>query len=277
MGINMDNQASIKKTQRPLSAAWKNFWYVFAEPWNLLLILGVFVLFAVTLTPKLPAATSALAQILLTLSSAVLGGRIASRLEVLAEGNVLLARGRVAVRSLKLLLRNTAALESRVTTFLRNSAEIRQNPEVTVRNYEEIIGTCRLLQEETVSSIENWTDIVQEADISTVVGQISELKAAIDERQQQMDELELQSRQAKAANETEKAAMQQELSRRAMELDHLKVELSRAKTKLASNDQLSMHTRSSIMDGLVGATIPRMVTGTFAQGPISGSGRKNEG
>jgi hypothetical protein len=103
-----------------------------------------------------------------------------------------------------LLLRRTTSLEARTQRFLSAIKDGQEAPEVTCRNYEEIIESCQLVADETVSSIENWTDIVPEANIGTQVGLIVELRGSVTEKAAELAELQkaLEESQGKSQQDT---------------------------------------------------------------------------
>jgi DNA repair exonuclease SbcCD ATPase subunit len=171
-----------------LKKRWGVFFSIIADPWTLVLIASVVLLFIfsggqtnTTIRPLL--------FVLITISSAILGGRITKHWVDITEEGIVIARGKSAVRSLKLLLRNIFALEKRVAKFEDSTDEIKNHPEVVKRNYEEIQEICNLLEEETVNSIENWTDIIPEVDIKTKIGVISELKQSLKVKEDELTKL----------------------------------------------------------------------------------------
>ena len=215
---------------KSLKEKWQTFFTLILDPWNLLLSIAVAGLFYVSLdeSDKL---SSALIYLLMTIASAILGGRIAQQWSSIAETGVLVARGKSAVRGLKLLLQNVATLEARIKSFSANKEEIEKNPEVVKRNYEEATAICGLLQEEVVSSIENWTDIVPDADIKSQIGEISKLKSQIEEREGELTQLKenFQDMQGKTAKEKEALRSQiheKERQIRGMELDLIKAKVN---------------------------------------------------
>lgn len=216
-----------------LRERWSAFLSVVLDPWNVLLTLAVGGLFYVSLQKAEPL-TSVLLFVLLTLTSAVLGGRITQQWSAVTEAGVLMARGRSAVRSLKLLLRNVAALESRVRSFRAKEDEIQKHPEVTKRNYEEAIAICSLLQEETVSSIENWTDIVPEADIKTQVGVISDLKRSIDEKESELTQLQATLSEAKGKSDQERGHLRELIKEKEKQIRDLEREIVEKKVTFGS-------------------------------------------
>lgn len=159
------------------------------------------------------------------MASAILGGRITKHWVDITEGGVVIARGKSAVRSLKLLLRNTAALEARIREFRLNDEAIEKYPEVTRRNFEEIIGTCNLLQEETVNSIENWTDIIPEADITTQIGVISDLKITLNDKEEDLLQLNTNLEQAKGESEQERNDLKEKIHKKELQINGLEREI----------------------------------------------------
>ncbi len=173
MGEDKDG-APIGAIQRTIVAGpWSRFWTLVSEPWTVLLLLASISLFVIG-QQKLSPSVTALVQILLAVASGVLGARVTNLLEAASSKNILEARGRVAVRGLKLMLVQTSAFQRRVQKFLENRVHIEREPEVTARNYEEAVEFCRRIQEEAASAMENWADVVPSADLSSLIGRITE-------------------------------------------------------------------------------------------------------
>jgi hypothetical protein len=186
------------------------FLSVALDPWNLLLTIAVAGFFYLSIGESNSLA-STLLFVLITIASAILGGRVTKQWVDVTEGGIVIARGRAAVRSLKLLLRYVAALEGRIRKFRASEQEIEKHPEVTKRNYDEAIEICSLLQEQTVNSIENWTDIVPEADIKTEIGVISELKNFLNDKDSDLKLLKQQLEEAKGKSEQERNQLRQQI------------------------------------------------------------------
>ena len=99
---------------------------------------------------------------------------------------------------------------------------------------EEIVGRCAIIEEETVSSIENWTDILPEADITTQVGMITEL---VGERESLADELLELNEQLVAStdeNRTEVDGLKKEIREKENELKPPRQELAKKEADLGS-------------------------------------------
>jgi hypothetical protein len=190
--IETAEAASQKVTQDDpagLGEKWKSFLALWLEPFNAALTVLMVAMYILGLLNQAGAA-SVIAQTVMAITAGILGGRIANAVSTVNSQAVLKARGTVAVRGLALMMRNIRALEKRILHF----SKIDHEPGVALaagkRNYEEVVEMCRVLSEEGVSSIENWTDIVPEARQATMVGEMTALQNAIDVIQSDKAELE---------------------------------------------------------------------------------------
>lgn len=168
------------------TGSWKRFWALVTEPWTAILLVASVALFVIG-QQKLQPSVTALVQILLAVASGVLGARVTNQLESASGKSILEARGKVAVRGLKLMLVQTTAFQVRIQRFLTNREHIENHPEVTERNYEEAIEFCRRIQEQAASAMETWGDVVPAADLSSLIGRITE---AEEQRDASMRDLE---------------------------------------------------------------------------------------
>ena len=158
---------------------WKVFFAILFDPVNLILIGLIVALFYVS---KDQTNRDIITTLTITLSifTGVLGGRVAKTIDEYTEEKVVEARGKSAVRGLKLLLRSTHSLENRVQIYLKRFRDDMRHDQIgseVVETYlEEVIERCNIIEEEVISSIENWTDIIPEADIQTEIGLLTDLK-----------------------------------------------------------------------------------------------------
>ncbi|QNH11189.1 hypothetical protein [Xanthomonas sp. SI] len=182
---------------------WRRFRNLIVEPWTLMLLVASIVLFVIG-QQQLKSGVNALIQILLAVSSGVLGARVTELIAEARGQNVLTARGTVAVRGLKLMLVQTAAFERRLHKFRNHRKHIESNPDVTERNYEEAIEFCKRIQEEAASAMETWADIVPTADLSSLIGRITEAEEQRDVVRTQLESA--QKELARAADDAQDAA-----------------------------------------------------------------------
>ena len=167
---------------------WKNFIRTFFDPWIIIFCLAVFFVIRWSVDEAIKIVTNnllvSLLSVLISILSGILGAILFKRWTDLTESRVLAVRGKSAIRNLKMLLRNVTNLKERVTEFISSSKEGREHSkDVTMLFLENVVDKSAALQEETVNSIENWIDIIPEADIKTVMGDISELKGLLSKLQ----------------------------------------------------------------------------------------------
>jgi hypothetical protein len=271
------NEQTETTWRNALVARWRSFWIVLCDPWNagLLMLAAIMLYFGQS---KSNDSANVIAQIVLALSTGVLGGRIANELAALVGTSVIEARARVAVRSLQLLFRTTVVIDERVGKFLSASRSGSIEPAVTQRNYEEVISLCRLLQEQANSSIDNWRDVVPEAQLSSTIGEItalrdsldaqhaavaqlnSSLAAAIAEARQQQD-MSAEMRQQLAQKED---AFKKEIRELNDSLARTSAQLEMAKANMASSSGGLSGTRGNTvarayLNELEAATSPRRI------------------
>lgn len=238
----------MKPVRRVLGEEWGSFVKVVVSPWAILLLVTtvgldlVVVFYADTLLASGAGISRVVAGILTsfaTLAAGVLGGVLAKRWDDLMGERVLVTKGRSAVRSLKLLLRNIGSLERRVGQYLeRHCGENREEdlPQEVISTYlEEVVGRCRVLQEETVNSIEDWIDIVPEADIRTQIGLISERGAEIEQLTRQIRDLMAEMEEVRGESETEAKKLRSRIREKEEELSEARRELSKARYGLTGS------------------------------------------
>jgi hypothetical protein len=167
--------------------------------------------------------STTLFTILITLTSAVIGARVSKQWIDVTEGGILVARGKSAVRSLKLLLSTILSLDKRIDRYLAHDG-IKQS-EVARLSLEEVKERCHILAEESVSSIENWTDIIPEADVKTHIGIISDLKFEFENTAKDLVSLKTELSQTKNKSEEELEKLNNAVLEKDRELSKVQREL----------------------------------------------------
>src|SRR5258706_2720185 len=104
-----------------LKQRWGTFLSILFDPWVLILTGATLLLFFVSSnrTAGSDPALIAILNVLLTLSSGLLGGIVAKYWLDVSETTVLVARGKTAIRSLKLLLNNIDAFEKTADHYIK--------------------------------------------------------------------------------------------------------------------------------------------------------------
>lgn len=224
---NQNNEQSLKQK-------WKNFLNVLFDPWVLALLImtiGLGIYFnRISSDPTSNKDVLAIFTTIITVISGLLGGMISHKWAQMTEMKVLVARGRSAIRSLKLILLNISNIEKRTNFYIKTIDHDNKEHKLIINNYQEVIEKCNILGEEIISSIENWTDIIPEVEnFKTQIGVITDLK--INKSDLEADIVELKKH---LASVKEKATMQKEELRQ--ELSDKEAELLRTEQKLREKE-----------------------------------------
>jgi Rps23 Pro-64 3,4-dihydroxylase Tpa1-like proline 4-hydroxylase len=129
----------------------------------------------------------------------LLGGVVSKKWDDLTQERIISTRAKSSVRNLQLLLDNSISLEKRVISFIKRITDPSNKNNVTsevIKTYfEEIITQCLTIENFIINSIQDWTDILPQANIESVITNIREMKNNIVELQSRLDsvnhELEL--------------------------------------------------------------------------------------
>jgi len=244
---------------------WKTIREILFYPWIILLFIGTLLLTSILLnqTNVIILATSAF---LISLFSGVLGGIVAKRLDIITEEKLIIARGNSAYSSLQLLLSSVISLERRVRLYLQryNDKEYnkRINPEVINTYFEEIVEECVKLEEKVINSIEDWTDILPNIEIMSVLNLIRELKIEFNDESAHLEQVNNGLREIKNKSEEEI----RELNKGRIEITE---ELSRIKKELLKKSaQIGI---PSISESLIAGDDFFPITGSNVVNPESGS------
>ncbi|MGA2149235.1 MAG: hypothetical protein ABSH49_30215 [Bryobacteraceae bacterium] len=174
----MEDSEKHNELRRELVSRWREFFVALLDPWTIILLVSTVAFVAMAAAQKnsmLTAILSSAGSVCAGLFSAIITKKWQERIET----ELLEARARSAIRNLKLLLGTVVALERRVNAYLENISTS-DCPQSLVETYlEEIVEKCNTLHEETINAIENWTDIIPEANVTTQIGKIGALQAQI--------------------------------------------------------------------------------------------------
>jgi len=200
---------------------WLSFVKVVIDPWVLALVAIGYIMAASAVVEDSQSTAVAL-TLMSSLIAGIIGGIVTNRWSRIADERSIVARGKVAVRSLKLLLANIVALDRRANVYLtrwKTDGEREGLTDAVVATYlEEVIGRCEVLEEEALSSIENWTDIVPEADIRTQVGLISDLKLQVSQLTGDLELLRTEKEGLKGQSEEREQQLRAEIAAKEKEL-----------------------------------------------------------
>lgn len=164
------------KNKESLKDKWCNFFNVLFDPW-VIIMLAATILLIIYSSETDNQELETIINLIISLSSGLLGGIIANKWAQMTELKVLVARGKSAIRSLKLILLNISNIERRTKEYIAYLDKENIEHKLITSNFEEMIEKCNILEEEIISSIENWTDIIPEvANLKTQIGLVSDMK-----------------------------------------------------------------------------------------------------
>ncbi len=273
---NQSTSNSWKKLLQNLSSEWSVFIGVICNSWLLILIVLTIILIVCSIGLKIPAtgqgpantgALQAFLAVMISIFSGLVGAMIASRWAAAGETSVLITRGKSAIRGLKLLLLNLSSAEKRAAKYLESLGD---PPEIELvkLSYEETIERFRSLQEETTNAIEEWQDIIPEANITTQIGVISQLQADLVEKSATVEELKEALAEAKAsAEEKKEEALQELLQKTKQELAEIRGELSKKVNELSQSGLGSLSSVTAPAVGYFLGGSSEMLTATTGPNP----------
>lgn len=233
----MDNE------KKNFKERWTSFARVVFDPWAVALYFLIGVL-AIFYSQAKEDYVKALLTFLFSIIASLIGGIYTKRWSDINEEKILVARGTTAIRSLKLLLQQIVSVENRARLFFKRN-EKKAEIELTKLNYEEIVDRCRLLEEQALGAIENWNDIIPEADVKTQIGILSELKLKEEELEKKIESVTEQ----KETSEKEKTFKEKEANSLKKELEKLRADLRDKEQKL------NLSGLSGIASGSIGGGI----------------------
>jgi hypothetical protein len=220
------------KNKQSLKEKWGSFLIVLLDPWVVLMLLAtiVFLYYSTQTTDK---NILALITLIISIVSGLLGGIIANRWAQMTELKVMVARGKSAIRSLKLILLNISNVEKRTKEYITCIDKDNKEYKLITSNFEEVIEKCNILQEEIISSIENWTDIIPEvANLKTQIGVISDMKLKQAQLEDDISGLNENIKAIREEGSKEKEEIQNKLTVKEADLDKTKLKLKEAESKI---------------------------------------------
>jgi hypothetical protein len=208
-----------------LKNRWKTFCNIVFDPTALVLILLTIAL-AILLTYQTDTKAVAAMTLILTVLAGIVGSVLSSRWKDIVDEKVIAARANSAVRNLKHLLTGLASLDRRATLFIKRCGEEDSQRSVTTE-YEEIVDRCRIIEEEVLNAIEDWTDILPEADVKTQIGVITRLNDEVESLSEKIDSLESEKDAMKGKSEDAQKRHQEVIKELTNQLKETKSELRR--------------------------------------------------
>lgn len=233
-----------------LKQKWGTFLNIVLDPWvcALLVLTGILYYFLTNVNDGNIENKWVVTVIttIISLITGLLGGVIANKWAQLTEMKVLVARGKSAIRGLKLILLNVANIEKRTKDYIGNIDEENSEYKLIKSTYEEVIEKCNIVEEEIISAIENWTDIIPEVEnFKTEIGLVSSLKTHQNTLICEIDKLQEDITKIQQTESEEKSKLEEKLNQKTKELDKTKSDLRNKEQEL----------NKSIFSGLTSAPV----------------------
>ena len=213
---------------------WSSFLSMLVDPWSLITI--ILIVANLKLITSVDDSKIKLGlNLLLSIFSAALGARMWNEWTALTEGHILIARGKTAIRALKLLHNEVSSLECRARRYYSSDLKepkATENLETIFKiGLEEVSERCTNLQESVINSIENWVDIIPEADVRTQIGMITALKIESTNLQKEIVNMRAELERSKNESQDEK----QKVKEKEEQLEKVKKELKEKNNNLNSS------------------------------------------
>jgi hypothetical protein len=235
------------ESKNGLKDKWSNFFNVLLDPWVIIMLIAtvVFIHYSIQTDDK---KLLAILTVIISVFSGLLGGIVANRWAQLTELKVLVARGKSAIRSLKLILLNITNIERRTGLYINCIDDENKDYKLIKSNFEEIIEKCNILEEEIISSIENWTDIIPEVEnLKTQIGLISEMKLHQIQLNEDISKLQKEIVDTKEEGSKNNEALQKQIIEKEKDLTNTKSKLREAERNI-NTSVLSGLTSSKVYD-----------------------------
>jgi hypothetical protein len=243
------------KNKQTLKDKWASFFNVMLDPWVIIMLIAT-VAFIYYSTQKEDKNLLAIITLIISLVSGLLGGIIANKWAQMTELKVLVARGKSAIRSLKLILLNISNIEKRTKEYIACIDKENKEHKLITSNFEEVIEKCNILKEEIISSIENWTEIIPEvANLKTQIGLVSEMKLRQAELEGDISTLNKKIETVKEEGSKQKDELQKRLSDKESDLSMTRQKLKEAESKI----------NTSVLSGLTSTPVT-LGTGSYLHG-----------
>lgn len=250
------------KNKQSLKDKWGNFLNVMLDPWVVIMLIATtaFIYYSTQTEDK---NLLAIITLIISLLSGLLGGIIANRWAQMTELKVLVARGKSAIRSLKLILLNIVNIEKRTKEYITCIDKDNKEHKLITSDFEEVIEKCNILEEEIISSIENWTDIIPEvANLKTQIGLVSEMKMRQAELEGDISNLNNKITTVKEEGSKQKEELQKKLVDKETDLSKTRQKLREAESKI----------NTSVLSGLTSTPITiGSGSGSYLYGNVIGS------
>lgn len=238
------NANGMIKKQIKLYERWITFVKMVFDPWVVLLTIFLALLLDFSVGSE-SGTLKLIFTILVALVSGLLGAILIKKWVDLTDEKLMIVRGKLAIRSLKLLFFNLLQTEKRTKKYIERLNEKELNYNLINCNFEEIIERCKLLEEECVNSIENWSDLIEEANVKTKLIFINNLKSELERLENILITLKKFFAEDPDMNEERRDEVKEQMAQTEFEIREIKAKLLEKENEI----------NSSILSGMTGSCI----------------------
>lgn len=187
MRVRCKHGVEVANGEEGLVERYKRFFRVVGDP-AVVVSAILAVLFAIGSVRANDPVVEAALTVLLGIFAGITG-RVWSKKYFEQEGHrTVKEKGKSATRSLGHIHEMITAIEGRLSHYLGDDPEVNRD-EIEI-GVEEALEKCRLTRRAILNSVEDWKDILPEADIAKQLGLVRELEAQISDLQDQLSQME---------------------------------------------------------------------------------------
>lgn len=209
--------------KQPLIQRWLVFLSIIVDPWIAVLSVITAIIICMNAYNDNPIITVIL-SLLTVFSSGVIGARLTKIWTDNADKGILTTRGKNTIRDLVLLIENIGVIKRRIRVYIARQNE-EQSKKATIISFEELIEKCNILEREVINSIESWSDIIPDADISVKLEDISLTTKYINKEKLQKEQLKEELEVIKTRPDKEKDELRTIIMQKARKIIDLEKEI----------------------------------------------------
>lgn len=229
-----------------LKKSWSVFFLILFDPFNVVLV-GLYVV--LNILGYLNKENSAVFYFIYV-ASTILAGFAGSRMYKLwsdyNEIKVATARGKTAIANLYLLCENIIDIKIKTKKNIDSLSDT-TNIFVIKAFLEEICGIYEILQRESINAIENWSDIIPEAnikeklaDLNRKIADINETETLLNAKNAEIEKLSGELSHYKDKTTKERTDLEEKIKQKEKEVSELNKKLSRSKVDFSNSSIISM-------------------------------------
>lgn len=230
----------MENIKNSLKSNWAILGRIILNPEALFLILTIGGLIALTYFSNLRNSPLILTIIIMVISllSSLLGGFFMKKWGDLYKTRMLIARGYTTIRNINLLLSHIFSIKKRVSLYICRLNREELNYDLLRSHFEEVAERCNNLFEDAVNTIENWQDVIPEANLKQQIAQVANIQKELNNRLDDLKDLrKLGDKMDKEMSETDRGKLKMTIDKVETTLYQLQEELKNEEHKVLIDKQ----------------------------------------